>query len=328
MLKSINPRLDYSAAESYLEQIMSAFKSRAAHKKCMIKEKELEEKIFSILASREFCYLSKKSSKKYRSSIVEGVSLAISQNKPIQFFYDIGGGYHASLNLYDKPELCFYVGLGELFILHQIKKFTNKIGEIYPIDCKFHLIIDDKCAQLANDTSIEKTERYSADFKDLIKQVGMNSIVDVILESELFNADQYKINPIAKEEIDNYNLTLKEHENVIRFLGRRCSKKEAIERILTYQQASSISESLLEPIISKGAHLTQRPTSSTFCFRAFPGSDSRIQCGQVALKCAEDKKIVPFLLTSNNFNEYVCEYMSLEHIIPLTIKSVIFAHKK
>ncbi|MBI2129783.1 L-tyrosine/L-tryptophan isonitrile synthase family protein [Candidatus Woesearchaeota archaeon] len=293
----------------------------------MIEEKELEEKAFSILTSREFCYLSKKLSEKYKSGIVKNISLAISQNKPIQFFYDVGGGYHASLDFH-KPELCFDVGLGELLILYQIKKATDRIEEIYPIGCNFHLVIDNRCSQLANDVPVEKTEQYSANFRELIKEVGMNSVVDMMVESELFNIDQYDIEHITREEIDSYKLTFKEHENVIRFLGYECSEKEAILRILTYQQLIQISESLLGSATLEGVRLTQRSTNSTFCFRAFPGSDSRIQCGQVSIEYQDNTSVRPLLLTSTNFGDHNTHVVPFPRILPREVASIIISNKK
>jgi len=47
--------------------------------------------------------------------------------------------------------------------------------------------------------------------------------------------------------------------------------------------------------------MTQRATPQTFPFRPYPGGDSRIQCGELALFVNEEGNCKPALVTTDNF---------------------------
>jgi hypothetical protein len=87
-----------------------------------------------------------------------------------------------------------------------------------------------------------------------------------------------------------------------------------------------ISDRLLASLIP-GVHMTQRATPATICFRAFPGADSRIQSGEVALARKDDRKLYPFLLSSRNIGEYVLQRHRFPGLLPDVIPFVTYAER-
>jgi hypothetical protein len=90
---------------------------------------------------------------------------AVRRNDPIRFFYDIGGGYHATTRP-GEEDLLFDVGLAELLVLSQVADFASRIAEIYHAGVRFSLVIDNLCANLVNDIPLAKTLQYCAALRE------------------------------------------------------------------------------------------------------------------------------------------------------------------
>jgi hypothetical protein len=308
----------------YLERMMQVFWTDSSSP--FPTRKKTADEIFKILTSREFNYLGRSRSLLYKQDIEKKIDSAIKQGQPIQFYLDLGGGYHASLDPEKGESIQAKIGLGELLALYQIKRFSDETRRSYDKGVYFHLFIDNICAHMINDIRLEATEGYCKDLRSMIWRVNMPDICDVIVESELFGVQEYLEEESRTAQNKVSLVSDQDYDNVARFLGYSCSKDEAVRRIQRYKQVLEISESLTEPLFEDGIHLTQRATPKTLCFRSFPGGDSRIQCGQVALEHRENGKIVPFLLTSRNKDEYCLEY-DLDKNIPQHIPYVTVASK-
>jgi hypothetical protein len=321
--KSEGEQADTAALKTYVEALMSGFRASASTGAPGASADKAPEAVLDLLTNRDFCYLSKSKVSGYRESVLALVREAVSRGEPIRFYYDIGGGYHASI----RPEegLSFAVGLGELFVLSQISSFSRRAGRIYPSGIKFSLVIDNVCALLVNDVPLAKTREYCEDLRRLIGEVGMQELVDVLVEGEHYSVGDFDLPKPGNAE-RRVPLTRQEHDNVERFLGRPCDEDEAVERFLRYQDVIEVSDRLLARLIP-GVHMTQRATPTTICFRAFPGADSRIQSGEIALGRNGDHKLHPFLLSSHNVGEYVLQRHRFPGLLPGVIPHVTYAER-
>lgn len=264
---------------------------------------QVPERIFEILTHRDFCYLSKTRVTPYKQDTLAHISRAIARGAPIPFYLDLGGGYHASLAA-DGTDLCFEPGLGELLVMQQAARFHARVRELYAPGIRFTIVIDNLCALLVNDIPTSLTEAYCAQYRRTIREAQIDRWFNLLVESEVFRPAQYP----TKDAIDAAirPVTANEHGNIERFLGRQCHADEAALRRARYAQIGARSEELLGSVID-GVHMTQRASPTTLCFRAFPGSDCRIQAGQVALQeisHADGVRLKPFLLTSRNAHEH------------------------
>jgi hypothetical protein len=284
----------------------------------------LPDAVFDLLTDRQYCYLSRSGVAPYRESILVCIESAVRRAEPIDFSYDLGAGYHASIQPGIR-EPSFAVGLGELFVLHQIASFARRVSSIYPPGVRFHIVIDNLCALLVNDIPVAKTEGYCAAFRELIAATVTSDVVSLIVESEHFSAADFGglPNPAAS---DGSAVDAKARDNVARFLGRLCSETEASARMLRYRDVIAESERLLSGLI-RGAHMTQRATPDTICFRPFPGADSRIQCGEVAFGRNVKGRLCPFLLTSQNIGSYQCHRALFPEILPPVIGEITYAER-
>ncbi len=262
----------------------------------------LAELVFETLTSREYCYLGRQRVTPYKASAIRNLKHSIRTGASIEFFYDLGGGYHASLEPGVQP-LSFEVGLGELLVLRQIVSFATRVQAIYPPGVHFNIVIDNLCAFLVNDIPISNTESYTVRLRKLITQLGLSGLVDVLVESSIVRLSDIeafdKPESIPEKPLPTPDL----HRNVERFLGRTCSVEEACHRLMKYEFFSAVSERALAPFVD-GVHLTQRASPSTLCFRAFPGSSSRIQAGQVVLAVDQHRRFLPMLLTSESYSRH------------------------
>jgi hypothetical protein len=243
-------------------------------------------------------------------------------------YLDLGPGYHAALQKQDPRQLSFDVGLGELFVLYQMKGFIERATEIYPPGAKFNIIIDNVCAVFVNDISTHDTENYCSKFRELIRELDIRDEVKLLVESEHFSTSDYDVKPIPEEKIRSYQLTQDEHENVERFLGHSCSPEDAIRRILLYRQIGDRTDELFNNFFKNGVHMTQRASKTTICFRPFPGGDSRIQSGKVVLGLNSKNKLYPFLMTSTNYEKFKCKELTFPEILPKSIREITYAQTK
>lgn len=312
--------IDYRA---YLLETMATFRQLPAGPSEPMAAPDLPDRIFQVLTGRDYCYLSGARVAPYREEILGWISKAAAGRTPIRFFLDVGGGYHATLEPGAGP-LSFGVGLAELMILRQIRSFVARVGRLHGPGARFTLIIDNMCAALINDISVERTAGYCEKLRALICETGMSDLVDLLVESEhLTDADFAGVRD-AHAVPPARNLSAKQHENVERFLGRRCDGAEAAERTRLYAEVTTASEALLRSRID-GVRMTQRASATTICFRPFPGGASRIQAGEVALLGDAQGKVRPILLTSRNVGDYSCLRDAAPECLPSSISHVTYA---
>jgi hypothetical protein len=273
--------------------------------------------VFALLTHREFTYLSKARSRSYRDAIVAQLIRDVTAERPLRFYYDIGGGYRAGTDC-SRRALSFSPGLGELFALRQITRFDRQVRAVYPPGARFWLVVDNICARLVNDIPLHRTAAYCRELRGMIRELQLESEVDLFVESEHFTSEDYAVDTrgVATEVPSPAAV-----ENVARFLGRECDVSEATERIARYRVVSDETERRLQSKLD-GVRMTQRATPSTFGFRSFPGSDSRVQSGDVILAFRHHDRIEPRLLTSQSSWAVRVHLADVSDLLPLPGKQV------
>lgn len=308
----------------YLETLMAGLRLPSMTDGQGLDADKVAHKVFDVLTNRDFCYLSRSRVSGYQEGVLSAANRALRQAEPIRFYYDLGGGYHASTQP-GEEEVSFDVGLAELFVLSQISSFSARVRGFYPAGVKFSLVIDNMCALLINDIPLVKTLGYCTRLRALIQELDLGNVVDVLVESEHVSVvDFERARAVTVGRNGSMTLTRKQHDNVERFLGRPCDEVEAFGRSVKYLEVIDASERLLEPLI-QGVHMTQRATDSTICFRPFPGGDSRIQCGEVVLTKNSKQKLYPVLLTSSNRGQYACRRYRFSELLSSLIPHVTYA---
>ena len=308
--------------EDYLCDVMTSFHTNS--EPSMGDSSDTSEAVFRTLIGHRYNYLSRGRSMEYRDRVMPWINEAVQANEPVRFYYDLGGGYRASLRPGKQP-VTFSVGLGEFLALRQIALFCNELRGCYPPQAHFWIVIDNLCAYFTNDIPIEETRGYAKELRRLIAELGLNEYVEVLLESELFSVEEFRHEFMtAYTRPKPSRLTPAEYENVTRFLGRLCEQKEAEARVSRYERASTATECLIAPVI-RGVRLTQRATAGTLCFRSFRGGDQRIQSGDLALSYGPDRSLSPVLLTSRNVDRYRCLRVPAPDCIPQSVPTITIA---
>jgi hypothetical protein len=284
----------------------------------------LAEELFRVLTARRFCYLGRRRTRPYRDQVVRTFDGSIQRGEPVSLFYDIGPGYHAALRP-GEQDLSFDVGFSEVLLLSQVASFSNRVAALYPPGAHFWLVIDNLCGLWTNGIPLERTEGYCARLRSLIRAVGLEARVELLVESEQFGLGEYdrlfsalEPCPPASTPSDG------DVENVERFLGRRCDAAEAAERIDRYRRATIVTETLL-PRLVRGVRMTQRASATTLGFRPFPGGDARTQCGEVAISRNSKGRLHPVLLTSKNVDYYERMHFRFPEQLPSPVPGVTFA---
>jgi len=264
-----------------------------------------EDAVFDVLTSRRFCYLGRKRTAPYREATLSMLRHDMEQNQPVRFYFDVGPGYHASTRP-GTGGLVFDVGLSELFVLQQIVLFCNRVREVYAPGARFRLVIDNFCALATNDIPVESTTAFCERLRTLIRETGVEDVVDLVVESEEFSLSEYnQLLAGVEAQPPPSELSDADLENVVRFLGRNCDAAEAGDRVERYRRSGIVTEMLLERVVH-GVRMTQRATGATLGFRPFSGGDQRTQCGEVALTRRSKGGLKPVLLTSRNIDGYEC----------------------
>ena len=259
--------------------------------------------VLDILCSRRFTHLSQTQSLPYRESMQGQLKADLSARRALRFCYDLGGGYHASLEA-DFTGLRFAPGLGELLALRQILGFSRAIERLYPPGVHFRLVIDNLCAWKANDIALEHTEGYLAQLQALINDLGLHERIEILAESRVINADLYQASfDRLQPPLRTGTVSISDRENVSRFVGHACTEEQTRCYLERYQHAQAISEPLLARHLD-GIRLTQRASAQGFGFRSFPGGDARLQSGEVDLLICQGSRPKPMLLTTKNRQRY------------------------
>jgi hypothetical protein len=285
-------RADFRA---YLVDLMSAFREPLPRATESIPPELLPAHVFQLLSSTEYCYLSGERVAPYRIGIHEWVARAVAAGEPIRFFYDLGGGYHAS----HEPggTRSFEIGLGELMVLRQIRSLVARIAKVYEAGATFTLIVDNVSASLIDGVAIDDTVAWCDRLRGLIHETQMSGIVDLLVESEHFTYADF---------------------------ARLDAQIGSTDRARLYDAVTDASARLMSSLID-GVHLAQRASPAKLCFRPFPGGDSRIQAGQVALLADVQNKVRPVLLTSRNAGDYSWLRDTTPDYLPPSIPGVIYA---
>jgi hypothetical protein len=173
---------------------------------------------------------------------------------------------------------------------------------------------------------VESTLGYCGLLRHLIREMGVGDIVGLLVESETVAIEDLHSACGRRNGHRPEQLTPEQHENVERFLGRSCDAEEALARSARYADVTSASERMLARHID-GVHMTQRASPSTLCFRPFPGGDSRIQSGEVALRNGDGHALRPILLTSRNLPAHVCLRDPLTGVLPKVIPHVTYVER-
>lgn len=308
--------------QNYLQAIMSSFNTEPETGKST--GDDMCNTIFRLLTNRRYNYLSRSGSAEYQGQVFPWIEQAVMASEPLPFYYDLGGGYHASVRP-GEEELTFTVGLGELLALRQIVRFNNDLRSIYSPGVRFSIVIDNLCAYFTNDISLELTSGYVDRFRRLITQLELDDCIELLVEAELTSIEDFRHEFMSvADESPASHLSSAEHENVERFLGRLCTPEEAEERVARYRRADTATERLLAPMI-RGIRLTQRATPQTLCFRSFPGGDQRIQSGDVAVVLRGESKPQPALLTCRNAHRFQWSRVPSPACLPADIRDVTVA---
>ena len=280
--------------------------------------------VFQILTSQRFGYLGRRKSEPYRAMVESKLAAQVSRGEPLRFYFDLGPGYHAGIYSHD-CSLNFEASLSELLVLRQMILFANEVRTVYPPGIHFFVVIDNLCGRYTNDIPLENSMRYVGDFRRLIQEMGADDLVSLLVESEYFSCEQYEciLDTIDKDqpmEIVSDAMV----DNVSRFLGRKCSRKEAGIRIERYRRTAQTTEILLADKID-GVRLTQRATPTTLGFRPFPGGDQRTQAGSLAFTRKSNGKLRPLLITTQNSEQYDLLELSAFDSLPKSVRSVLYA---
>ena len=322
------PNVPVSEIETYLSSIVHRCNVPIASTNDSNNQDVTPEEIFRVLTKREYCYLSKSKASRYKDEILARLTESLSGGDVLPFYYDIGGGYHASI-CPGNDNLVFRAELAELFILSQVSGFCSDVAQLYAPGARFILVVDNLCAALVNDIPVASTLGFCASLRQMIDELGLNDHVNLLVESEQFALSEYESRLQAKVDCRSSFVaepSAQEIENVSRFLGRPCDKAEAIQRIQRYKDVTEISEASLNSVI-RGVRMTQRASDTTIGFRPFPGGDSRVQAGEVALSKNSKGKVHPFLLTSRNARTYVCQQLAATRVLPSTVDHITYAEK-
>lgn len=260
----------------------------------------LPEQIFDIITSRDFNYQSKQKILFQKARITNIAEKYIYEKNPIKLYLALGGGYKAAIDTDNIENLNFHLGLGELLAVYQICRLEKKILSIYPHGIEFNIVLDNGVANYVNDIPTYQTEAYANLFRKVISKLKKEKTIKLVVQTEHYDWE----NESKKIKIENANeVTAEEYENIIRFLGKKCSQEEALERKAKYLAAMSFSGSLFRNLTDNGIWFLQFSSDNNLTFRPFPGGASRIQVGDIALK-NENQEAKPFLISTRNISEY------------------------
>ena len=146
---------------SYLEAVMSDLRGPLAPGGALGDPAAVATNVVDLLFSRQFSYLGRTRARAYEGPIRDTVIRAVQSGSPIPFYFDIGGGYHATIRP-GVQDFSFGMGLGELFVVAQIARLRHAVSRFYSPSVRFSLVIDNLCALLVNDIHLEKTLAYCA----------------------------------------------------------------------------------------------------------------------------------------------------------------------
>lgn len=315
-LKKVDSQIERLVNEWMLNQIVETknlwvhdWYARGRKESCQ--NFRIAEDVIKILNNRAFNYQSKKNICSITPSVLKNIINQLDNGNRLKFYLLYNGGYRASPLNSNKP-LCFEPDQTELMLLYQIGLLNKMISEIYSPGIDFEIVINNGVSYWVNDVELGLTIDYAEQFRNLIKQVGAEDKISLLVQSEISGFSK-----IFKGESNSLitNISDKSHGIVERFLGRTCSKEEAIYRLKLYDQAESAWAKELSEIVheNNGVMFRQVAHPEMFSFRPFPGGAIRVQNGTVGFRL-KDEKLSPKLITSetvSSFEVNVAENMFL-----------------
>ncbi len=256
---------------------------------------ELADRIIKVLTNRLFNYKSKRSINQIVFKVRKNLLKQIKNGSTIHFYLLYNGGYRAS-PLSNEPSLIFEPDQTELMLLYQISLLRKEISKICSFDIDFSVVVNNGVAKWVNDIPISATDNYSNKIRKMIRFFGAEKNIHILLQSEL---NGFEPNLTFKNLENHSTISDNEHLIVERFLGRSCSREEAIYRSGIYKLAESKWAEDIAPIIksTQGIVMRQVAHPEMLSFRPFPGGAIRIQNGSFGFHYLKNK-LRPKLITS------------------------------
>lgn len=262
----------------------------------------LVEQLVQVLLHRKFNHQSRGRQQPILPGIRRRLREKVATGRPLTFFLLYNGGYRAS-PFPDCQELITQPDQTELLLLYQISLLQQKVAEHYPPGIEFFIVINNGVASWVNGIPLEMTEGYVETLRRMIHDVGAESGIRLLVQSEMPGFRQH---PATTTAPALGPLTPREHSLVERFLGRACSEPEARQRFACYAIAEAKWAEHLAPVSeSQGAVLLRQVAHPEMAsFRPFPGGAIRAQNGTVGLLQQGDQ-FIPKLLTRESFPRHV-----------------------
>ena len=167
----------------YLQDVMSDLRAPTPPSDMHADAAAVATGVVDLLFSRPFSYLGRSRARVYENGIRDTVVRAVERGAPIPFYFDIGGGYHATI-FPGKQDFSFNVGLGELFVLTQIARLRHAAARFYAPNVRFSLVIDNLCALLVNDIPLAKTLAYCTRLRRLIEEQASAGVGNTLSPEE------------------------------------------------------------------------------------------------------------------------------------------------
>lgn len=273
---------------------------------------ELLDALLRVLTHRRFNFQSQKNlHPDLLPQAREHLQLQLEQGKPLAFYLLYNGGYR-SWPFSDEFPLTFTPDATEWMLLHQISMMQGKIRALYPPGIHFTIVVNNGVAHWVNEISLEKTAQYAASLRHMVQKWGAEMGIRVLLQSELPSFD-----PQFQEvgELPARGLMPKEHVLVERFLGRPCSREEALYRATLYVRAEEYWGDEIASL-ARADHavmLRQVAHPETLSFRPFPGGAIRTQNGSFGW-WLNGGQFTPKLITPENKNQFRIQWVAIDSI--------------
>lgn len=266
----------------------------------------LANEISNILTHRDFNFQSKTNLSPLLPSIKQNLENQLRKGSKLHFFLLYNGGYRAS-PFPEKLSLIFEPDQTELMLLYQITLLSKKISAVCSQDIEFSIVLNNGVAHWVNGISINDTENYAKQLRNMISSLGATNSVKVLLQSELVGFDyQFSFEPFKAK----ITLSHKEHSIVERFLGNSCNYEEAKHLATLYTLAEKKWWEVISTIAAKKNALILRQIAhpDMLSFRPFPGGAIRAQNGSFGFQYINNK-LTPKLITSESFKQYNVKWL-------------------
>ena len=263
------------------------------------------EELTRVVLSRTFNHQSRGRVADALPALRARLAESISDQRPVRFFLLYNGGYRAS-PFPGVLDPTFVPDQTELLLLWQVTLLHQGVTAAHAPGIEFVIVVNNGVARRVNDIPFAATEAYVERLRSMIRAIGADARVRVLVQSELGPMED-EPSPQAAA-LPHPPLTEKDHRIVERFLGRRCSAEEAQYRGELYRWAEAAWAGQLAPIIDAQRAVVMRRVAHAgmLSFRPFPGGAIRSQNGCVGIREAGDRWI-PRLLSSETFGGYHVE---------------------